>query len=82
VLRYPGVPTRWRAREFGLTPPPLLTVVFKKGRRELRFFSTITTFATPHDVTLEEVRIECAFPADDETADACRELGRGDTTAG
>jgi hypothetical protein len=25
----------------------------------LRFFSTITTCATPHDVTLDELRIEC-----------------------
>jgi hypothetical protein len=76
VLRYPGVPPRWRARELGAVPPPVLTVVFRKGDSLLRFFSTITTFATPRDVTLEDVRIECAFPADEHTAELCRMLTR------
>jgi hypothetical protein len=35
---------------------------------------TFTTFGTPHDVALEELRIECSFPADEATATACREL--------
>jgi transcriptional regulator with XRE-family HTH domain len=59
-------------------PPPLLTVVFRTGSRELRFFSTITTFGTPRDVTIDELRIECAFPADDATAELCRALARDD----
>jgi transcriptional regulator with XRE-family HTH domain len=74
VLRYPGVLAGWRTRELGAAPPPLLTVVFRKDDRELRFFSTITTFGTPRDVTLDELRIECAFPADEGTADLCRRL--------
>jgi transcriptional regulator with XRE-family HTH domain len=74
VLAYPGVPARWRTREIGAPMPPLLTTIFRKGDVELRFFSTFTTFATPHDVTLEELRIECSFPADEATAGACREL--------
>jgi transcriptional regulator with XRE-family HTH domain len=76
VLRYPGVPSRWRTREVGATPPPLLTVVFRKEDRELRFFSTIATFGTPRDVTLDDLRIECAFPADEATAEVCRVLSR------
>jgi transcriptional regulator with XRE-family HTH domain len=74
VLRYPGVPTVWRRRELGAAPPPLLTVVFRAGDRVLRFFSTITTFGTPRDVTLDELRIECWFPADEDTAALCRSL--------
>jgi transcriptional regulator with XRE-family HTH domain len=74
VLRYPGVPSRWRSRDPVATPPPLLTVVFRKGDRELRFFSTISTFGTPHDVTLDELRIECWFPADEATGALCRDL--------
>lgn len=81
VLRYPGVPSEWRTRELGSTPPPLLTVVFRKDDRELRFFSTITTFGTPRDVTLDELRIECWFPVDDSTAELCRALARGEATA-
>lgn len=74
VLRYPGVPPRWRTRQLGAAPPPLLTVVFRNGDHELRFFSTITTFGTPRDVTLDELRIECTFPADGATAERCRTL--------
>jgi transcriptional regulator with XRE-family HTH domain len=78
VLRYPDVPARWRTRDLAAAPPPLLTVHFRRGERDLRFFSTITTFGTPRDVTLDELRIECAFPADDATAAFCRELARAD----
>jgi hypothetical protein len=45
-----------------------LTAIFRKGDVELHFF---TTFTTPRDVTIEELRIECSFPANDATA-ACR----------
>ncbi len=74
VLSYPDVPARWRTREPGATPPPLLTSVFRKGEETLRFFSALTTFGTPRDVTLDELRIECMFPADDATATRCRVL--------
>ncbi len=74
VLAYPGVPAEWRTRDVGAPPTPLLTTVFRKGSVELRFFSTMTTFGSPHDVTLDEMRIECSFPADEATAVACREL--------
>lgn len=74
LLRYPDVPADWRTPQFDLPPSPLLTVDFRKGNEHLRFFSTITAFATSHDVTLDELRIECAFPADDVTAAHCRTL--------
>ena len=74
VLAYPGVPAHWRTRELGSAPQPLLNTVFGNGDLELRFFSTITTFGTPHDVTLDELRIECMFPADDATAEFCRKV--------
>jgi hypothetical protein len=77
-LGYPGVLAQWRTLDVGALPPPLLTVVFRKADRELRFFSTITTFAMPRDVTLDEIRIECAFPADESTAELCRLLPRDD----
>jgi transcriptional regulator with XRE-family HTH domain len=76
VLAYPNIPDRWRTREAGAIASPLLTVVFRSHRHELRFFSTIATFGTPHDVTLEELRIECMFPADDATAELCRSLAQ------
>ncbi|MBC8025373.1 MAG: helix-turn-helix transcriptional regulator [Steroidobacteraceae bacterium] len=74
VLAFPGVPVEWRTRELGATPLPLCATVFAKGDLHLSFFSTLTTFGTPRDVTLDELRIECMFPADDITAQRCREF--------
>lgn len=73
ILAYPGVPQDWR-RPADDTPLPMLTTRFRSGAAELCFFSTLTTFASPRDVTLAELRIECMFPADDATADFCRAL--------
>jgi hypothetical protein len=52
-------PSHWHARELEASTTPLLTVVFLKCERELRFFS---------------MRIECSFPADAATGHACRDL--------
>jgi transcriptional regulator with XRE-family HTH domain len=53
--------------------PPLESEIavpmdFRFGGRELRLFSTTTTFGTPMDITLEEVAIESYYPADAESA--------------
>ena len=77
VLAYPGVPAGLGSREIGMLTTPLLTTIFRKDDVELRFFSTITTFGTPRDVTLEELHIECSFPADQSTATVCRALFSG-----
>lgn len=82
VLAYPGVPERWHARELGADAPPLLTVVFRRGDRELRFFSTISVFGTPRDVTLDELRMECVFPGDEATAALCRQLADEEANGG
>jgi transcriptional regulator with XRE-family HTH domain len=74
ALSYPGVPAHWRTRDLSGSTSPVLTVEFRRGDRRLRFFSTITTFGTARDVTVEELRIECAFPADEATAEVCRSL--------
>ena len=74
VLQYPDVPARWRFRNMENDPSPLFTLVFRSSEGELRFFETITTFAGPRDVTLDEVRIDCSFPADDHTAAVCAKL--------
>lgn len=80
VLGYPGVPARWRTRELGKVPSSLLTTVLRRDRQELHFFSTITTFATPRNVTLDELHIECCFPVNEATAVLCRALARDDPT--
>jgi hypothetical protein len=47
---------------------PVLPMHFRKDGRDLRLFTTIATLGTPQDITLQELRIECFFPMDDETA--------------
>ncbi len=74
ILTYPNVPQHWRNRDPAIAPTPLLLTHFRHRGQDLRFFSTITTFGTPRDVTLEELRIECCFPEDEATAAFCREL--------
>jgi len=72
VLAYPEVPKRWRTREPGAAPLPMLMTIFRAGDRNLSFFSTITMFGTARDVTIEELRIECMFPVDEATAEFCK----------
>ncbi|GAA3150199.1 helix-turn-helix transcriptional regulator [Planomonospora alba] len=43
-------------------------MIFRFGGRELRLFSTTTTFGTPMDITLDEVAVESYYPADAESA--------------
>jgi len=71
VLAYPGVPAKWRLPDLlAPFPRPYLAVQFRKGQEAWDFFSTVTTLGTPLDVTLQEIRIECFFPADEQTATA------------
>lgn len=74
ILTYPEVPNRWRYRDVQEETPPILNLVFRSPVGELRFFETITTFAGAQDVTLDELRIECSFPADEQTAALCARL--------
>ncbi|MFG1993587.1 helix-turn-helix domain-containing protein [Actinoplanes sp. NPDC048988] len=46
----------------------VIPMVLRVDGRELRLFSTITTFGTPLDITLDEVAIESYYPADDRSA--------------
>jgi len=46
----------------------VLPMIIRVDGRELRLFSTITTFGTPMDITLDEVAIESYYPADAESA--------------
>ena len=46
-----------------LTPTAPLEIQLDDGA-VLRLFNTLTTFGTPQDVTLDELRVEMSFPAD------------------
>lgn len=74
VRSYPGVPERWQAPDTEKPLLPVLPIRFRTGDRAFDFFSAVTVLGTPQDVTSQELRIECFFPADDATASAAREL--------
>ncbi|XRQ15943.1 helix-turn-helix domain-containing protein [Actinomadura welshii] len=46
----------------------LIPMTLRLDGREVRLFSTITTFGTPMDITLDEIAIESYYPADAESA--------------
>ena len=46
----------------------MLPLRLRHERGELAFFSTVTTFGTPADVTLAELSIEAFYPANAATA--------------
>jgi len=54
----------------------LLPLHLRMDGLELRLFSTIMTLGTPQDVTLQELRIETFFPADEESERRLRASGQ------
>lgn len=77
VLDYPGVPAHLRALDTTAPLLPIVPIRYARGDRRFDFFSTVTTLGTPQDVTLQELRIECFFPMNDETREQARELAAG-----
>ena len=46
----------------------VIPMVLRLDGREVRLFSTITTFGTPVDITIDEIAVESYYPADAESA--------------
>jgi len=74
LLALPGLPPECLIPRPEASAPPVVSTEFRKNGRSFRLFNMITTLGTPQDVTLQELRIECSFPADDETDVALRAL--------
>ena len=64
---YPGVSLE-APHEFNAAADVLLPLRLRSGDQELAFFSTLSTFGTPADVTLDELAIEAFYPANASTA--------------
>jgi transcriptional regulator with XRE-family HTH domain len=67
ILSYPGVPARWREPDLETPQQLILPMELNLDGKIARMFSTVTTVATPHDVTLQELHVEVFYPADAET---------------
>ncbi|WP_434687013.1 helix-turn-helix domain-containing protein [Pseudanabaena minima] len=67
LMSYPEAFELWNTSSRSTHNDLILTTHFKHNDLNLRFFSTIATLGTPYDITLQEIRVECLFPADEET---------------
>jgi transcriptional regulator with XRE-family HTH domain len=68
LLGYPNLPDAARRPDVGEWSEPPLLVPFRLALGagvEISLFTTLTTFGTPRDVTLDELAVELFFPADD-----------------
>ena len=68
LLAYPNIPD-WKKINDAEIEKPMLSLQLNLGQVTLNLFSTITTFGTAADITLQELRIESYFPADEQTKD-------------
>jgi transcriptional regulator with XRE-family HTH domain len=65
LLRYPGMPAAFTSPQMDT---PVVPMQLRIGQHDLSFFVTLTTFAMPRDITLQQIKLEGFFPADDATA--------------
>jgi len=60
LKKYPGV------KDLSASPKaqsPVMPITFISGNERFSYFSFITTVGTPQNITAQELRIECMFPA-------------------
>jgi transcriptional regulator with XRE-family HTH domain len=50
-----------------IQPKLIMPVHYRKGDSEARLFTTVATLGAPLNITLQELQIECGYPADDAT---------------
>jgi transcriptional regulator with XRE-family HTH domain len=62
-------------------PPILVPLRLASPDGELALFTTLTTFGTPRDVTVDELSVELFFPADEATARVLRAQAASEATA-
>lgn len=68
LLAEKGMPEKGKVLDWDDLPGPTLNVAIEANGVRAAFFTTITTLGTAMDVTLQDLRIETMYPADDATA--------------
>lgn len=67
LMSYPDVARIWQTADRSIQNTLLLNIHLRRDELDLKFFTTIATLGTPSDITLQELRIESQFPADETT---------------
>lgn len=73
ISTYPDIPGQ-DTSNIAVPDLPFLAMELKSPNHALNLFSMVFTFGSPHDVTLQQLRIETFFPADDESERVIREM--------
>jgi transcriptional regulator with XRE-family HTH domain len=73
TANHPDVPKNWRTWKID-QPSVLYPLHLEKGAIDLHLFSTLTTLNSTHDLTLQSLRMESYFPADEASEEALRKL--------
>lgn len=81
LLGYPDVREALAAPVFETAAGPVLPMRFTKEGISLELFTTIATLGTPQDITLQELRVECFFPMNEETREVFRKWSAKKSTA-
>jgi transcriptional regulator with XRE-family HTH domain len=78
IATWPSIPDRqaWSQLSAEDGDDPVVPWRLEAGGQELSFFTTMTAFGTPMDITLSELSIELFFPADEATEAALRHQAR------
>jgi transcriptional regulator with XRE-family HTH domain len=77
LVAHPGVRSEAPPLEATASADIVLPVQLRHDDGVLSFFSTVTTFGSPVDVTLAELAVEAFYPADRRTQAALRSASRG-----
>jgi transcriptional regulator with XRE-family HTH domain len=67
LLSTPGWPRKWAHPDLDQPLSPFVPLVVREGLNTLTLFTAITTLGTPLDMTMQGLRLETYFPADDAT---------------
>ena len=66
LLAYPDVNSDWKAFETS-GALPMIPISFVKDGAAMNYFSLVTTVKDAQTIAAQELRVECMYPADDET---------------
>ena len=67
LVTYPNVPEDWQLRAAQVEDEPILKISMIRNDQTITSFTTLTKFSNPYDITLQELWVECLFPADEAT---------------
>jgi transcriptional regulator with XRE-family HTH domain len=76
LASYPGVTPDYEASDLDLQGAVFVPLRLRYHAGELSFFTTVTSFGTPLDITVADLVIESFYPADASTAETLARLHR------